>query len=1684
MKRNFILISLFLWSMGAISQPFNNSWIDYSKPYYKFNIVNDGVYRISQTVLQNAGLGSVPVEQLQLWRNGVVEPFYSSVASGLMGAGDFIEIYGKRNDGKPDKKLYTKPEYQLTDYRSIVSDTASYFLTVTPSGGSPRFTEGANNVAGNSLPAEAYFMNTKGIYFNELLSPGFAQPAGGVYVFSSSYEQGEGWAGNPVEPSGPRISTLGNLNLYMSGPAASVTYGVVGNAFNTRSVKLQLNNTYIDEVSLPYFNFLRKTISNIPLTVFTNPNNAAMRFYNTSSVQYDRYNPVFWELTYPSTFNFSNQKEFSFELPASAQGNYLEITNFDMGSVAPVLYDYTDMKRYTADITSTPGKIKFALPPSLASTRKFRLVTQSPTAITAVTSIRKREFINYGLAANQGNYIIISNPVLYTSTSGKNYVDEYKQYRNSVKGGGFNSIVVDINEISDQFAYGISKHPLAIKDFIQYAAANFSPAARYVFLIGRGVIYDEYVRLKNSTYRDMLNLVPTFGSPGSDILLSSPYGISTPTIPIGRLSAVKGDEVGDYLTKVMQYEDAQQSQIYDINDQLWKKNVVQISGGKTSDENFEFRSYMNGYASILSDTMMGSNVELFTKTSNVAVQNLSSKRIEELFEQGIGILAYFGHSSANTLEYNLDDPSSYNNAGKYPMFIVSGCTAGNTFVFDSTRFISGSKTISENFVLSPERGSISFMASTHYGIGPYLNEYNKMFYKLLSTTHYGGAVGDIMKQTIKNLRGDDPGLGFFSRTDLEEMNLQGDPAIKFHATTKPDYVIESPQIKIDPGFISVSENNFKVNVKAFNLGKAINDSISFVLKRVYPTGNTEEITRKRITGIKYVDSLEVQVPIVSTRDKGLNKIIAIIDDGNLVDEMSESNNSVTKEFYIYEDEARPFYPANYAVIENSGQKLFASTANPLSPAKQYDFELDTTMLFNSPFKIARSINAQGGILEFDPGITYQDSVVYYWRVSIKPQSGLPEDYHWLTSSFQYIPNRTGFAQGHYYQHLSSVASDIFLDSLRSWEFIKKENYIFANSGVYPTAATLGSEMQVNINGATKAAAVCTFDVLTFTVIDPLSLEPWINTTGTGRFGSLPVCQETRKGNFEFPNLNTVAGRKTVMDFMDTIPDNFFVVLRYNAFSNGNFVYADQWAADTSIYGSGISLYHKLREQGFYNIDSFDRKRTFIFMFKKNSQDFEPGIVFSEGLYDKISIRKDFLLEDTLGLITSPVFGPSKAWKSMHWQGKQSDMPATDIPTVSIWGIDKDGNQIQLLTADESQKDVDISGISAAQYPYLQLKMKNIDRVNLTPYQLNKWMVLGDEVPEGALAPSIFLSAKDTLRQGEFLQFGIAFKNISSAAFDSMKINLTVIDNKNVTHVLPMTKMKPLISGDTIKLVYNFDTKLYPGTNTLFVDFNPDNNQPEQTHFNNFLYHNFYVIPDNFNPLMDVTFDGVRILNRDIVSGKPHIVIKLQDESEFLKLQDTSLIKVKVKFPDGTLKDYYFNSDTLKFIPATGNGNTATIEFTPAFDAEDDDYELFVTGKDAVGNEAGKTGYHVTFRVIGKPMISNLLNYPNPFTTSTAFVFTITGSEVPQNLRIQILTVTGKVVREITKEELGPLHIGRNITEYKWDGTDTYGQKLANGVYLYRVLTNLNGRRMDKFTDRDEKTEQYFRKGYGKMYLMR
>jgi flagellar hook assembly protein FlgD len=157
-----------------------------------------------------------------------------------------------------------------------------------------------------------------------------------------------------------------------------------------------------------------------------------------------------------------------------------------------------------------------------------------------------------------------------------------------------------------------------------------------------------------------------------------------------------------------------------------------------------------------------------------------------------------------------------------------------------------------------------------------------------------------------------------------------------------------------------------------------------------------------------------------------------------------------------------------------------------------------------------------------------------------------------------------------------------------------------------------------------------------------------------------------------------------------------------------------------------------------------------------------------------------------------------------------------------------------------------------------------------------------------------------------------------------------------------------------------------------------------------------------------------------------------------------------------------------------------VEYQPD-NLEDGIYTLKAEASDASGNASGTEPYSVTFEIVNESQITNFFPYPNPFSTRTHFVFTLTGSEIPDDIIIQIMTVNGTVVREITMDEVGPIKIGHNKTEYAWDGRDEYGDQLANGVYLYQVKIYTNGREMKH---RQTAADRAFKNGFGKMYLLR
>jgi hypothetical protein len=145
---------------------------------------------------------------------------------------------------------------------------------------------------------------------------------------------------------------------------------------------------------------------------------------------------------------------------------------------------YNNSKRILGDI-STAGQVKFALLPSTDPVRRYNLMSGEATNINVVTSLTSKSFVNYANAANQGDYLIISHPVLYNNGSGVNNVELYRQYRNSATGGGFNSKIYDINELTDQFGFGIKRHPSAVRDFIRYAYQQFSVTPNMFLLLVR-----------------------------------------------------------------------------------------------------------------------------------------------------------------------------------------------------------------------------------------------------------------------------------------------------------------------------------------------------------------------------------------------------------------------------------------------------------------------------------------------------------------------------------------------------------------------------------------------------------------------------------------------------------------------------------------------------------------------------------------------------------------------------------------------------------------------------------------------------------------------------------------------------------------------------------------------------------------------------------------------------------------------------------------------------------------------------------------------------------------------------------------------------------------------------------------------------------------------------------------------
>lgn len=92
---------------------------------------------------------------------------------------------------------------------------------------------------------------------------------------------------------------------------------------------------------------------------------------------------------------------------------------------------------------------------------------------------------------------------------------------------------------------------------------------------------------------------------------------------------------------------------------------------------------------------------------------------------------------------------------------------------------------------------------------------------------------------------------------------------------------------------------------------------------------------------------------------------------------------------------------------------------------------------------------------------------------------------------------------------------------------------------------------------------------------------------------------------------------------------------------------------------------------------------------------------------------------------------------------------------------------------------------------------------------------------------------------------------------------------------------------------------------------------------------------------------------------------------------------------------------------------------------------------------------LTFQVVNDNdlILSNVLNYPNPFVNYTEFWFNHNKPNEPLEVQVQIFTISGKLIRTLHRSVQSDGLLSREIS---WNGLDDFGNKIGKGVYVYKL----------------------------------
>ncbi len=1160
-----------------------------------------------------------------------------------------------------------------------------------------------------------------------------------------------------------------------------------------------------------------------------------------------------------------------------------------------------------------------------------------------------------------------------------------EDYKNFISQNyGIRVSLVYNEDIFDEFSFG-NPEAEAIKRFVVSAYTNWiPPKPSFLTLIGDA----------NYDYNDIITPAPairkknylvSYGNPVSDVwfVMFDSVNHYFPQMFVGRIPVNSNQEIIRYLQRHQNYFNSRFS--------IFNKTFLFFSGGNANNP-FEMAQIKATNDFVLNNFVNSSpifgNAIHFYKTINPPSNfgPYSIEYVQSVIDEGGLFISYIGHSGTRTWDNSITEVEHLQNkyTDRFSLITDFGCSTGKFAEPDVDAF-------GELFITqSPYGQAIAYLGNSSWGYLSTSLRFPRIFYEILlrdtnKTIGRAHLLGKIRQ--INETGSGDINL-VFTYCNL----LLGDPIVGFKLPQKPNFYVDESSIKIQNEQINDQIDSINVKIIISNYGLVRNDSVKVLVEDVH--ADSVRFSKSIfIPFTKFRDTISLNIP--TNKLTGVHNLVLKVDPDNSIDEIYEEDNQAVITYLVTSTSLTPIEVSNFY----NGKRDFIEILNPLVEVSDMP-EIVRLELSNSP----DFIDSQTYSKNFDT-----------LRTKVLLPHLVPNERYFYRLKFDH-PNA-------FYSEINSFkqinhAATVFID-----EPIREKDFIKLNVGFDSLAKSWKLEknllsLKILSGGGHDGA---------FGSIQYNSFEQLPNTYFWGLATALIDTLNLKPYSIRYFNVPDPGVMDSLANYLNSLPVGTTIAMTISA------------DAVQNILGSaGSRSRNAIKLYGSKYIDSVQYRESWCILGKKGAPLGSVPESYKKLFTGAAQIEVSKSVTSDSGYLISPLMTNAKKWKFVTFD---SEKPVnTNIVHIPI-GITPNNTIDTLYQLQTTSDSLSLENIDANYYPTIKILSKFYSNQLKESPKLRSISAYYTSLPDLATNYQVVGISRDTIIQGEYLNYFARIFNIGKSSADSFKVTLELQKPDNSSVVLLDTLILSLLPDEFMLLEYKYANSLYDGYGnfSLKLTIDPENRLREFFKVNNSFVKRFFVKKDTTTSVsataLSVRFNGRELGDWDYVEPNSKINITMNYPIWF-NVRDTAAVQIYI---DG--KRIYANEFNSSFDTID---RKLEIEFERTFEKGQHDIRIYI--KDVYGRFSPYPTYEKYFKVSNDIEIQKVYNIPNPMKDGTYFTFVLT--QIPDEATIKIYTVAGRLIKIIPLQKSD---LSINFNKIYWDGRDEDGDMIGNGVYIYRLI---------------------------------